>query len=382
MSTQPVYPDLNEDTRQLLGLVRDLASDRFAPMSHEYEASGTDPQEAYALLAEVGLTGLPFDPELGGGGQSYQTYLLVIEEIARAWVALAIGLGVHTLCCDGIQRFGTRALKEELLPAMLVGQKLGAYALSEPSSGSDAASLTTKAMRANGTYKITGQKQFCTRGAEADHVLVMARTGGEGPSGISAFIVDKGTDGFKGTKSENKMGWRSSPTWELVFDGAAVPETRLVGQEGEGFKIALTALDAGRLGIAACSIGVAQAALDAAVKFANEREQFGHSISRFQGIQFMLADMATGVSAGRALYRHAAALKDAGLAYSREASMAKLFCSDVAMRVTTDAVQVHGGYGYVEEYPVERFMREAKALQIVEGTNQIQRMVIGRQITR
>lgn len=381
MSTQPVYPDLTEDSRQLLGLVRELAADRFGPMSHEYEASATDPHEAYGLLAEVGLTGLPFDPEFGGAGQSYQTYLLVIEEIARVWVALAIGLGVHTLCCDGIQRFGTRSLKDELLPSMLAGERLGAYALSEPSSGSDAASLRTKAVKADGGYSLTGQKQFCTRGAEADHVLVMARTGGEGPSGISAFIVDKDTDGFRGSKSENKMGWRSSPTWELVFDGATVPSGRLLGQEGEGFKIALTALDAGRLGIAACSIGVAQAALDAAVRFANEREQFGNAISRFQGIQFMLADMATGIAAGRALYRHAAALKDAGLGYSREASMAKLFCSDVAMRVTTDAVQVHGGYGYVEEYPVERFMREAKGLQIVEGTNQIQRMVIGRHIT-
>jgi len=381
MSTAPSYVGLSDSEAALMQMVREFADKRARPASHEFEDKGEDPASVYSELAALGLTGIPFDPEFGGGGEPYSTYLLVIEELARAWVALAIGLGVHTLACDGIQRFGSDQMKKQLLPPMLAGETMGAYALSEPSSGSDAASLRTKAVKDDGHYSISGQKQFCTRGAEADHVLVMARTGAEGPSGISAFIVDKGADGFRGTKTEDKMGWRSSPTWELVFEDCKVPSDALLGQEGDGLKIALTALDAGRLGIAACATGLAQAALEASVAFAKDREQFDSRIIDFQGIRFMLADMATGIEAGRALYRHAAALKDAGRPYSKEAAMAKLFCSDNAMKVTIDAVQVHGGYGYVEEYPVERYMREAKALQIVEGTNQIQRMVIGRQLS-
>lgn len=382
MNAEPIYPGLSEEEASLKEMVRDFAQSEAREASLIHEAEGRDPKDFYSKLGELGLAGIPFDPEYGGGGQQYSTYLLVVEELARVWVSLAIGLGVHTLCCDGIQRFASDALKKELLPAMLAGEKFGAYALSEPSSGSDAAALRTKAELAQDTYLLNGQKQFCTRGGEADHILVMARTGGASSSGISAFIVDRDSPGFKGTKAENKMGWRSSPTWELLFIDCRVPASRLLGQEDGGFKIALSALDAGRLGIAACSIGLAQAALDASIKFAGEREQFGQRISDFQGIQFMLADMGTQVAAGRALYRHAAALKDGGFPYSREASMAKLFCSDAAMKVTIDAVQIHGGYGYIEEYPVERFMREAKALQIVEGTNQIQRMVIGRHLTK
>lgn len=377
---EPEDVGLDPDERELRGLVREFAEKEARRKSIEFEERSEDPLEVYQKLAALGMTGLPFDLEYGGGGQKYRTYLLVIEELARVWVALAVGLGVHTLACDAIERFGSDGLKKELLPGMLAGERLGAYALSEPSSGSDAAALRTRAAKSDGSYRLWGQKQFCTRGGEADHVLVMARTGEEGPRGISAFIVDKGTRGFVPTKAENKMGWRSSPTWELLFEDCDVPATRRVGEEGEGFKVALSALDSGRLGIAACSIGVARAALEAALQFATDREQFGKRILDFQGIQFMLADMATSVEAGRALYRRAAELKDAGVGYSREASMAKLFCSDTAMRVTTDAVQVHGGYGYIEEFPVERYMREAKALQIVEGTNQIQRMLIGRHL--
>ena len=380
MSLQAQYVGLSEEDRALQKMVRDFAESKARPLSNVHEEAGTDPTDVYLELGLLGLAGLPFDPDLGGGGQPYATYLMVIEELARAWVGLAIGLGVHTLCCDGIQRFGSEELKKEILPQMLAGEKFGAYALSEPSSGSDAASLRSKAVKFDGEYRISGQKQFCTRGAEADYVLVMARTGEDGPRGISALIVERGTEGFNPTKAENKMGWRSSPTWELVFTECSVPAGRLLAEEGEGFSVALAALDAGRLGIAACSIGLSQAALEAAVKFASEREQFNQRIVDFQGIQFMLADMATQIEAGRALYRHAAALKDTGMPYSREASMAKLFCSDTAMRVTIDAVQVHGGYGYVEEYPVERYMREAKGLQIVEGTNQVQRMIIGRRL--
>jgi alkylation response protein AidB-like acyl-CoA dehydrogenase len=380
MEPHPEDVGLDQDEIAVREVVREFARREARPLSEAHERLGTDSPEAYRRLAELGLTGIPFDPRYGGGGAPYRTYLLVVEELARAWVSLAIGLGVHTLASDAVQRFGSEELIERMLPAMLAGERFGAYALSEPSSGSDAASLRTRAVASDAHWSITGHKQFCTRGGEADHVLVMARTGEEGPKGITAFIVDRGTPGFIPSKTENKMGWRSSPTWELVFDDCRVPSGNLVGAEGEGFKVALAALDAGRLGIAACSVGLAQAALDAAVDFARERQQFGRRVADFQGIQFMLADMATKVEAGRALLRRAAQLKDSGSPYSREASMAKLFCSDMAMSVTTDAVQIHGGYGYIEEYPVERYMREAKALQIVEGTNQIQRMIIGRQL--
>lgn len=364
--------------RELRDLVRGFAMRELQSAAPSYEERGEDPAPIFRQMSALGLAGIPFDPGLGGGGQGYGTYLLVVEELARAWVSVAIGLGVHTLCCDAVHRFGSEDLKQQLLPPMLGGEKWGAYALSEPGSGSDAAALVTRAVRKDASYVIDGRKQFCTRGGEADHVLVMARTGGPGADGISAFMVDRGSPGFVPTKSERKMGWRASPTWELTFEGCEVDASRIVGEEGQGFKIALAALDAGRLGIAATSIGLAKAALDAAIAFARDREQFGKRILDFQGIQFMLADMATAIEAGRALYRRAAELKDAGVPYGREASMAKLFCSDVAMRVTTDAVQIHGGYGYIEEFPVERYMREAKALQIVEGTNQIQRVVIGR----
>jgi alkylation response protein AidB-like acyl-CoA dehydrogenase len=378
-----VNPDqvgLDEDDLALRGIARDFVERSALPAVAGYEARSEDPGPLYRQLGELGLTGIPFQEEYGGSGRPYRSYLLVVEELARAWVALAVGLGVHTLVCDAVTRFGSAELKDSLLPGMLAGERFGAYALTEASSGSDAASLRTRAAAVPGGYALTGRKQFCTRGGEADHVLVMARTGGAGPRGISAFIVDRGTPGFTPSRVESKMGWRSSPTWELVFDDCEIPEGRRLGAEGEGFAVAMAALDAGRLGIAAVSVGLAQAALDAAVSYSREREQFGQPIASFEGIQFLLADMATGIEAGRALVRRATDLKDAGAPYSPQASMAKLFCSDTAMRVTTDAVQVLGGYGYVEDFPVERFMREAKALQIVEGTNQVQRMIIGRRL--
>ncbi len=306
---------------------------------------------------------------------------MVIEELARAYLGLAIGLSVHTLCAFAVNGFGSEELKEDVLARLCSGEWFGAYSLSEPGSGSDAAALDTKATRSDDGYRLSGSKVFCTRGDEADAVLVMARTGDAGAKGISAFIVEKGTEGFGGSKKEDKMGWRSSPTWMLQMDDALVPESRRVGEEGQGFRIALASLDSGRLGIAACSIGLAQAAFDEALRFTGEREQFGKPVNQNQGLQFMLTDMSTQIAAGRSLYRHAARLRDVGEDYSVAAAQAKLFCSDTAMRVTTDAVQLHGGYGYITEYPVERFMREAKALQIVEGTNQIQRLVIGRKLT-
>jgi alkylation response protein AidB-like acyl-CoA dehydrogenase len=372
---------LEDDTRDLLQMVREFTDEKLAPAAPGFEERSEDPRELYAQLAELGLTGLPYPERYGGGGLPYETYLTVVEEIARGYLGFAIGLSVHTLCAFAVNGFGSEDLKQDVLTKLCSGEWYGAYSLSEPHSGSDAAALSTKAVREDSAFRLNGSKVFCTRGDEADAVLVMARTGEDRSKGISAFIVTKGTPGFGGSKKEDKMGWRSSPTWMLQLDDAIVPGGRLVGEEGQGFRIALASLDSGRLGIAACSIGLAQRALDEAIKFTGEREQFGKPIGANQAIQFMLADMATQISAGRALYRHAARLRDSGLAYSLEAAEAKLFCSDAAMRITIDAVQLHGGYGYVTEYPVERLMREAKGLQIVEGTNQIQRLVIGRRLT-
>jgi alkylation response protein AidB-like acyl-CoA dehydrogenase len=373
---------LDEDQRSIVSLVREFVANEAAPASAGYEERSEDPEPLYRQLAELGLTGVPFPEEYGGGGQPYSTYLLIIEELAAAYLSLAIGLSVHTLCAFAVNTFGTDAQKKEILEKLATGEWFGAYSLSEPSSGSDAASLLTKAERHGDGYRLTGSKIFCTRGAEADVVLVMARTGERGARGISTFLVEKGTPGFEGAKKEDKMGWRSSPTWQLSLDGVDLPQGRRLGEEGEGFRIALASLDSGRLGIAACGVGLAQAAFDAAISFTGEREQFGRAVSDNEGVLFMLADMATRIEAGRRLYKHAVALRDAGEDYAREAAEAKLFCTDMAMDVTTDAVQLHGGYGYITEYPVERYMREAKALQIVEGTNQIQRLVIGRHITR
>ena len=263
---------------------------------------------------------------------------------------------------------------------MLGGGLLGAYCLSEPSSGSDAASLSTRAVRDGDTWTITGTKAWITHGGIADFYTVIARTGGEGTRGISAFLVPGDAEGLSAAAPERKMGMKGSPTAGLNFDGVRVPDARRLGDEGQGFTIALAALDSGRLGISACAIGVAQAALDLALDYTAGRRQFGRPLADFQGLRFMLADMATQIEAGRALYLEAARLRDAGLPFSKQAAMAKLFCTDAAMRVTTDAVQLLGGYGYTADFPAERFMREAKVLQIVEGTNQIQRMVVARHL--
>lgn len=372
---------LDEDQKALVSMVREFADEVLAPAAPGYEERSEDPAPLYKQLADLGLTGIPYPEVYGGGGQPYETYLLVVEEIARAYLGFAIGLSVHTLCSFAVNTFGSEDLKSDVLAKLCAGEWFGAYSLSEPNSGSDAVALTTKAVKDAGSYRLTGSKVFCTRGDEADVVLVIARTGAQGAKGISAFIIEKGTDGFGGAKKEDKMGWRSSPTWMLALDDAVVPEGRRVGDEGQGFRIALASLDSGRLGIAACAIGVAQAAFDHALSFTMEREQFGKPVAHNQGVQFMLADMVTKIEAGRALYQKAARLRDRGHDYSMLAAEAKLFCSDAAMKVTTDAVQLHGGYGYITEYPVERFMREAKGLQIVEGTNQIQRYVIGRKLT-
>ncbi|HEY2285053.1 MAG TPA: acyl-CoA dehydrogenase family protein, partial [Streptosporangiaceae bacterium] len=313
----------------------------------------------------------------------YEAYLQVIEELAGAWLAVGLGVSVHTLSCFPLARAGTREQQERWLPEMLGGGLLGAYCLSEPGSGSDAAALATSATADGDDFVLNGVKAWISHGGEADFYELFARTSGDpaGPGrsrGISCFHVPAPAAGLSAAPPEHKMGMRSSATAQVRFDGTRVSAGQLVGELGGGLRIALAALDAGRLGIAACATGLAQAALDTAVSYAKQRRQFGRPVIEFQGLGFMLADMATAVAAARALYLDAARRKDAGLEFGQQAAMAKLFASDTAMRVATDAVQVLGGSGYVEDFPAERFMREAKVLQIVEGTNQVQRLVISR----
>ena len=367
-------------TRDLLALTRDLADAELRPVAADAERAGAFPREAFRVLGAAGLLGLPYPEAWGGGGQPYEVYLQVVEELSRAWLAVGLGVSVHTLACFPIATAGTDGQRQRWLPGLLGGDLLGAYCLSEPHSGSDAAALTTRAERDGDAYRLTGVKAWITHGGQADFYSVFARTSGEPgrPRGISCLHVPAGTPGVSAAAPERKMGMRASATAQMVFGNALVPAAQLVGEEGSGFRIALAALDTGRLGIAACATGLAQAALDCAVAYARGRRQFGRPIIEFEGLAFLLADMATGVEAARALYRSAARRKDAGEPFGRQAAMAKLFASDTAMRVATDAVQVLGGYGYVEDFPAERYLREAKVLQIVEGTNQIQRMVIGR----
>ncbi|MET9668588.1 acyl-CoA dehydrogenase family protein [Streptomyces sp. NPDC006475] len=378
---QPVERQLpTEESRDLIALVRDIIEREIAPRAAEEEEAGHFPRELFTLLSESGLLGLPYDSEYGGGDQPYEVYLQVLEELASARLTVGLGVSVHSLSCHALAGYGSKQQQSDHLPAMLGGGLLGAYCLSEPSSGSDAASLRTKAVRDGDDWVITGTKAWITHGGIADFCTVLARTGGEGARGITAFLVPGDAEGLNAAAPEKKMGMKGSPTAQIHFDGVRVSDARRIGDEGQGFAIALSALDSGRLGIAACAIGVAQAALEEAVSYATGRLQFGRPIADFQGLRFMLADMATRIEAGRSLYLAAARLRDAGRPFSREAAMAKLFCTDTAMSVTTDAVQVLGGYGYTLDFPVERYMREAKVLQIVEGTNQIQRMVIARHL--
>ena len=386
MSTAVERESRDDTTAALFALTRELAEAEVRPQADRGEREARFPREIFRVLGQAGLLGLPYAEELGGAGQSYETYLQVVEELATAWLAVGLGVSVHTLTCFPLATAGTPA-QQRWLPDMLGGDQLGAYCLSEPGSGSDAAGLRTRAVLDGDEYVIDGVKAWISHAGQADFYTLFARTSGDpdGPgaaSGISCLHVPAETPGVSAAAAEHKMGMRASVTAQMIFESARLPAGHLVGPEGKGFALALAALDAGRLGIAACATGLAQAALDAAVTFARERRQFGRPVIEFQGISFLLADMATAVEAARALYLAAARRKDAGLPYGPQAAMAKLFASDAAMRVTTDAVQVLGGYGYVTDFPAERFRREAKALQIVEGTNQVQRMVIGRALAR
>ncbi|MGW5877173.1 acyl-CoA dehydrogenase family protein [Nocardiopsis terrae] len=372
------------EAEQLLELTRELADKEVAPRAAADEEEALFPRDLFATLGGTGLLGLPYPAEYGGGEQPYEVYLQVVEELARGWLAVGLGISVHTLSCYPMAAFGSREQKAAHLPAMVGGELLGAYCLSETSSGSDAAALTTRAEHVDGGYRVNGAKAWITHGGRADYYTLFARTGApdSGTRGISCFHVPSDTPGLGSATPEHKMGMRSSPTAGVLFDEVALGADALVGEEDRGFGIALAALDSGRLGIAACAVGLAQAALDAALAYSRERRQFGSAIGDFQGMGFMLADMATQIAASRELYLSAARLRDAGRPFGKQAAMAKLMATDTAMKVTTDAVQVFGGYGYTRDFPVERYMREAKVLQIVEGTNQVQRLVISRHLAR
>jgi alkylation response protein AidB-like acyl-CoA dehydrogenase len=368
------------EARDLLALVREIGREELAPAAAAAEEAAEFPREAFRLLGRSGLLGLPYPEQHGGGGQPMEVYLQVLEEISSAWMTVGVGLSVHTMSCFPLVHFGTEQQRERWLPDMLGGALLGAYSLSEPQAGSDAAALRTRAVRTGDEYAITGTKAWTTHGGVADYYTLMARTSDDGPKGISCLLVDAATEGLDCATPERKMGLTGSPTTALTFDDARVPAERLIGSEGRGLGIALAALDSGRLGIAACAVGLAQAALDTAVDHARDRQQFGHPIIDFQGVQFLLADMAAAVQTARASYLDGARRCDAGLPYGQQASIAKLTATDAAMKVSTDAVQVLGGAGYTRDLPAERYMREAKVLQIFEGTNQIQRQIIAKNL--
>ena len=372
------------EAADLLALTRDLASAELAPAASEHEAASRFPRDKFRLLGKSGLLGLPYPEQWGGSALGYEVYLQVLEELATAWMTVAVGLSVHTMSCYPLAEFGTDEQRAALLPDLLAGDLLGGYALSEPESGSDAAALRTRAVRDGDSYLVTGTKAWITHAGVADFYLLMVRTSQEedGSRGISALLADAATPGLEAGPLEHKMGLTGSPTAQLRLDGARIPVSRRMGAEGDGLKIALDALNSGRLGIAACAVGLAQAALDEAVRYARQRTQFGRPIIDFQGLEFLLADMAAGVESARATYLEAARRRDRGLPVRRQASIAKLVATDMAMQVTTDAVQVLGGAGYTRDFPVERYMREAKVPQIFEGTNQIQRMVIARELRK
>jgi alkylation response protein AidB-like acyl-CoA dehydrogenase len=375
MPAERLLPD--SDAEDLVALATEIARDELAPRAAAAEEAEQFPREQFRLLGKSGLLGLPYDGRWGGGDVPYEVYLQVLEEIAAAWMTVGVGLSVHTMSCYALSEYGTDEQRDRWLPDMLEGSLLGAYALSETQAGSDAAALSTRARLDGADYVVNGTKAWITHAGVADFYTTMVRTG---EKEISCLLVDSATPGLSAAPRERKMGLTGSPTAQMIFDGARVSSSRLLGSPGDGLRIALSSLSSGRLGIAACAVGLAQAALDEAVSYAKGRTQFGRPIIDFQGVEFLLADMAATVESSRATYLDAARRRDRGMPFQRQASIAKLVATDGAMKVTTDAVQVLGGAGYTRDFPVERYMREAKVPQIFEGTNQIQRLVIAREL--
>ena len=374
--------ELTEEQSALKDAAAEAAAAILGETLKEDDESETFRPEYLQALGEAGLCGVQSPEEHGGLGLGYSEYAITLEEIARVSASYGVSVAVTGLPQVILDTFGSEAQKAQWLPSLAMGETIGAFALSEPDSGSDAASLQSTAIREGDTYRLNGTKFWITHGGYADLYVVMARTGGEGPKGVSAFLVPGDTPGLSFGKKEEKMGLRASPTVEVIMRDVVIPAENLLGQEGDGFKVAMSALDSGRITIAAISVGIAQAALDTAAAYACQRKQFKKAIIDFQGVGFMLADMACKIESSRLLVSQAAGLRDAGKAYSHIAAMAKCVATDTAIQVATDAVQVLGGYGYTREYPVERYMRDAKVMQIVEGTNQVQRLVISRHLKR
>lgn len=378
--------ELNEEQSLIREMVRNFAETEIAPSARERdEEERFDRTLMFDKLGELGLTGIVFPEKYGGAEADYISYAIAVEELSRVCASTGVTLSAHlSLCANPIYLFGTEDQKQQFLTPLAQGKKLGAFGLTEPSAGSDAGGTKTTAVKDGDAWVLNGTKIFITNGGDAETYVILARTDKEAQKhhGISAFIVEKGTPGFSFGKKEQKLGIRSSPTLELVFENCRIPLTNMLGEEGSGFKVAMKTLDGGRIGIASQALGIAQGALDEAVAYAKERKQFNTPIANFQGVQFQLADMATQVEASRLMVYLAAYKASAGLSYSQSSAMAKLMASETAMKVTTQAVQILGGYGYTRDFPVERMMRDAKITEIYEGTSEIQRLVIGSALTR
>ena len=370
--------DLKEHQQMIKETARDFAEKELKPVASKLDEEASFPTENVKKLSELGFMGMMVPEEFGGAGLDSVSYAIAVEEISRGCASTGVIMSVNnSLVCQPILEWGTPEQKQKFLPDLAKGKKLGAFSLTEPEAGSDAGNIQTTAVLSGDNYVINGTKIFVTSGAKADVVLLFASTDKTlKAKGLTAFLVEKGMPGFKIGKKENKMGIRASDTSELIFEDCKVPKANMLGQPGQGFKIAMKTLDGGRIGIAAQAVGIAQACLEAAVKYSKERKQFGKPICEFQAIQWMLADMAVEVDAARFLTLRAAYTKDKGVSYSKEAAMAKLFASGIAVKSAINAVQVHGGYGYIKEYDVERYFRDAKITEIYEGTSEVQRLVI------
>jgi len=367
------------EQERLRKMVSDFAQNEIAPRAKEIDSIGEFPSDNLSKMAKQGLLGIPFPPDYGGRDEGNIGYALAVEEVGKACASTGFILGVHVMSAYCIHLFGNHQQKKDFLTPLSSGDKLGAFALTEPVTGSDASATKTTVVIDGSEYVLNGEKCFVTSSGHAETYIVFAVTDlGKGPKGVSAFVVGKGTQGFEFGKVEDKIGLRATSNGRLTFKDCRIPRDNLLGREGDGFKIALSAIDRGRIGIAALGVGIAQAALDSSKTYAKQRTQFGQPISSFQAIQFMIADMATEIEAARLLAHKAAWLADAGGRFTKQASMAKLYASEVAMRATINAVQIHGGYGLLKDLPVERYMRDAKALAIIEGTSEMQRVIISR----